>query len=84
MKKFKAYLIFILTGWRSVEVFGNPKEITGSYIACLKSKDVMCFYYSNYGNGNGRWWSFSVGDVSIENKVIYWKSLPKPPYTHYK
>ena len=81
MKKLKAYLIFILTGWRSVEVFGNPKDITGSYIVLA----VMNLRYSRYGGDDkGRWWQYLIGDEVDENHVIYWKSLPKPPYTHYK
>ena len=75
----KAYYIFLVTGWRSVEIFGTPKDNMGTYIVCLKNNAVMEFNYSNW-DGDVRWWKMGVGDECKENPIIFWKPLPKSPY----
>lgn len=77
-RKLKAYFVFLTTGWRSVEVFGHPKKITGVYMVCLKSKWVSEFNFSNW-NHEPRWYKIGVGDECKENPVIFWKPLPKVP-----
>lgn len=76
--KTKAYFILLVSGWRSVEIFGTPKGIMGTYIVCLKNKAVMEFNYSNW-DGYVRWWKIGIDDECKENPVIFWKPLPKPP-----
>lgn len=80
IEKSKAYFILLVSGWRSVKIFGTPKDTTGAYIVCLKNNTVMEFYYSNF-DGDVGWWKIGVGDESSDNPVIFWKPLPKPPYT---
>ena len=77
--KSRAYVIFFMTGWKSIEVFGPPKEIMGAYLVTLKNQAVMEYNYSNYG-GKHNWWKIGIGNESNDNPVIFWKELPKPPY----
>lgn len=77
--KAKAYFILLVSGWRSVEIFGTPKDNIGTYIVCLKNNSVMEFNYSNW-DGDVRWWKMGVGDECKENPIIFWKPLPKSPY----
>ena len=77
--KSKAYFILLVSGWRSVEIFGTPKDTMGTYIVCLKNSSVMEFNYSNW-DGDVRWWKIGVGDECKENPIIFWKPLPKSPY----
>jgi hypothetical protein len=75
----KACFILLVSGWRSVKHFGNPNDIMGTFIVCLENKGVMEMNYSNLSN---RWWKIGIGDECVENKVIYWKPLPKFPACH--
>lgn len=77
-RKLKAYFVFLTTGWRSVEVFGHPKVMMGTYMVCLKNEAVMEFNYFNH-EGSVRWWAFSGGDEYKEDPVMFWKPLPKAP-----
>jgi hypothetical protein len=77
--KLKAYYILLSTGWRSIDVFGPPKDTMGTYIVCLKNNSVMELYYYNY-DGDIRWYKLGVGDECKENPVVFWKNLPKSPY----
>lgn len=77
--KIKAYFILLVSGWRSVEVFGTPKDTMGTYIVCLRNNAVMEFNYSNFG-GDVRWWKIGIGDEHSDNPIVFWKPLPKSPY----
>lgn len=77
--KSKAYFILLVSGWRSVEIFGTPKDTMGTYIVCLKNNAVMEFNYSNF-DGDVRWWKIGIGDEHSDNPIIFWKPLPKSPY----
>jgi hypothetical protein len=78
MKKIKAYLVYFLTGWKSVEVFGNPDSEFGTFIACLQNNAVMELNFSSDGNIS-RWWRIGIGDIQFINPVMYWRPLPKHP-----
>ncbi|NCT19369.1 MAG: hypothetical protein COS19_02270 [Flavobacteriaceae bacterium CG02_land_8_20_14_3_00_34_13] len=77
--KGKAYFILLVSGWRSIEIFGTPKDTMGTYIVCLKNNAVMEFNYSNF-DGDVRWWKIGIGDEHSDNPIIFWKLLPKSPY----
>ena len=77
MKKLKSYLTYWLTGWKSVEVFGNPCVESGYYIVCLRNSGVIEAIFSNYYNP--RWWHLQHGDFKDTNPVVYYRNMPKPP-----
>jgi hypothetical protein len=77
MKKFRAYITYWFTGWKSVEVFGNPNTELGHYIVCLKNNGVMEGVTSIFHKP--RWWHSKYGDFKDTNPVVYYREMPKPP-----
>ena len=77
MKKIKAYLTYWLTGWKSVEVFGNPGVKSRHYIVCLKNTAVVDGIFNS--EPWPRWWHMQHGDFKKHNPVIYYREMPKPP-----
>jgi len=71
MKKLKFILIFLLTGFRAVELFGNPKE-EGRYIILLKKNGYVTefAYYLNHWVTHVHTWNYQ------QNPIIFWKPMP--------
>lgn len=75
----KAFFILLVSGWRSVEIYGHPKEIVGNYLATLENGTVHALFYTNAGDRN--YWESLITrtPISEDNKVIYWKPFSKAP-----
>lgn len=79
LARFKAFFILLVSGWRSVEVYGHPKQIMGNYLATLKNGTVHALFYTNAGQRN--YWESLITrtGISEDNQVIYWKPFGKAP-----
>lgn len=76
MKHLKNHIIRILTGWHSVDTFGNPKCVLGRYNVCLSNAFII---EMNYSILSERWFSHVSGYEHPDNPVVFWKQLPKRP-----